>query len=70
MTHSAGCFHIFPPFPLVVTRLLSRDMILLGMKPSTSEAQVREYFKDKADVVMVQVLDIRYQSAHFNFTFS
>ena len=45
-------------------------MILLGMKPSTSEAQVREYFKDKADVVMVQVLDIRYQSAHFNFTFS
>jgi len=32
-----------------------RDMILLGMKPSTSEAQVREYFKDKADVVMVQM---------------
>ena len=35
-----------------------RDMILLGMKPSSTEAQVREYFKDKADVVMVQVLDI------------
>ena len=36
----------------------SRDMILLGMKPTSTEAQVREYFKDKADVVMVQVLDI------------
>jgi len=32
-----------------------RDMILLGMKPSTTEAQVRDYFKDKADVVMVQM---------------
>ena len=42
-------------FPLIPFSI--RDMILLGMKPSTSEAQVREYFKDKADVVMVQVLD-------------
>ena len=42
-------------------------MILLGMKPSTSEAQVREYFKDKADVVMVQVLHIQYQISTLQF---
>jgi len=32
-----------------------RDMILLGMKPSTTEAEVREYFKDKADVQFCQM---------------
>ena len=32
-----------------------RDLILEGMKLSTTETQVRDYFKDKADVVMVQV---------------
>ena len=49
------------PFPIFldIMRFSSRDMILLGMKPTSTEAQVREYFKDKADVVMVQVLDIR-----------
>ena len=30
-------------------------MILLGMKPATTEAQVREYFKDKAEIAMCQV---------------
>ena len=46
------------PIFLDIMRFSSRDMILLGMKPTSTEAQVREYFKDKADVVMVQVLDI------------
>ena len=47
-------------FAFDVMRFSNRDMILLGMKPSTTEAQVRDYFKDKADVVMVQVRDIQY----------
>ena len=46
------------PIFLDIMPFSSRDMILLGMKPTSTEAQVREYFKDKADVVMVQVLDI------------
>ena len=33
-------------------------MILLGLKLTTTEAQVKEYFKGKGDLVMVQVLDI------------
>lgn len=32
-----------------------RDMILLGMKPTTTEAQVREYFADKATVLLCQL---------------
>ena len=66
-TQNAGFFRI--PFPslhdVIVMLFSSRDMILLGMKPSSTEAQVREYFKDKADVVMVQVLDFQYQMSKF-----
>jgi len=32
-----------------------RDMILLGMKPSTTEATIRKYFEDKANVLLCQV---------------
>ena len=64
-TQNAGFFRI--PFPSLHDVMLfsSRDMILLGMKPSSTEAQVREYFKDKADVVMVQVLDFQCQMSKF-----
>ena len=31
------------------------DMILLGMKPTTTEEQIREYFSDKCDLAMVQM---------------
>ena len=30
-------------------------MILLGMKPTTTEEMIREYFKDKAEIAMCQV---------------
>ena len=58
-------FSLISPLLLDIMLLSSRDMILLGMKPSSTEAQVREYFKDKADVVMVQVLDILYLMSTF-----
>ena len=64
MTQNAGFFPIFPLLHDIMW-FSSRDMILLGMKPSSTEAQVREYFKDKADVVMVQVLDFLYQMSKF-----
>ena len=32
-----------------------RDMILLGMKPTTTEAEVREYFADKATLLLCQM---------------
>ena len=44
--------------PLLSYSFLIRDMILLGLKLTTTEAQVKEYFKGKGDLVMVQVLDI------------
>lgn len=31
------------------------DMILLGMKPTTTEEQIKDYFKDKCDLAMVQM---------------
>ena len=58
MTRNAGLSHFFSLLLDITLLSSNRDMILLGMKPSSTEAQVREYFKDKADVVMVQVLDI------------
>ena len=30
-------------------------MILLGMKPTTTEEQIKDYFKDKCDLAMVQM---------------
>ena len=31
------------------------DMIMLGMKPTTTEEMIRDYFKDKCDLAMVQM---------------
>ena len=55
MTRNAGLPHFFSLLLDITLLSSNRDMILLGMKPSSTEAQVREYFKDKADVVMVQM---------------
>ena len=47
-----------------------RDLILLGMRPSSTETQVRDYFKDKADIAMVQVKNFIISFSNFNFEFA